>query len=72
MKYKDFKMMSQNEMKKVMGGNPPEGGGTTCKTACYKVGESSGTCTAGTVTIGNTTATTCNCSITGATSCYES
>ena len=59
-------------MKKVMGGNPPDDGGG-CKTACYKwegSSMSSGTCTAGTVTIGNTTAATCDCSITGATSCY--
>jgi bacteriocin-like protein len=29
MKYKDFKGMSQNEMKKIMGGDPP-GGQASC------------------------------------------
>jgi len=66
-KFNKMKTLSRNEMKKIMGGNAPEVG---CKTACYKYGYDSGTCTAGTVTIGNTTAATCDCSITGATSCY--
>jgi hypothetical protein len=39
MKYKDFKMMSQNEMKKILGGSEEEGednGGTiSCSTVCY-------------------------------------
>ena len=33
MKYKDFKVMSQNEMKNVKGGNAP-GGGNNCNAAC--------------------------------------
>lgn len=57
-------------MKKVMGGTAPDEGGITCKSACYKVGESTGTCTKNTVVIGNTTANTCDCSISGASSCY--
>ena len=34
MKYKDFKTMSQNEMKQILGGNPPADGGAcgTCTT----------------------------------------
>lgn len=67
-----MKHLSRDEMKKVMGGDEsidPEGG-ITCKTACYKPGVSSGTCSEGIVTIGNTTAKTCDCSISGGSSCY--
>lgn len=64
-----MKHLSRDEMKKVMGGFAPDDGGITCKTACYKVGEPTGTCTKNAVTIGNTTAYTCDCSISGATSC---
>ena len=68
-----MKKLSRNEMKKVMGGSAPyDGDGGGCKTACYKAGESTGTCTKNTVTIGQTTATTCDCSISGASSCYQS
>jgi len=72
MKYKDFKMLSMEEMKTIKGGNVPDDTGG-CKTKCYKSNGSTtteGNCTAGTTTIGNTTVTTCDCSLTGATSCY--
>ncbi|MBP6023625.1 bacteriocin [Ferruginibacter sp.] len=48
MKYKDFKVMSQNEMKKIMGGNPPGGGGgdpETCTASACCSGNSTISCT---------------------------
>ena len=65
-------------MKKVMGGSAPYdgGGGAGCRTTCYTYDNTgtptSGTCSSGTTTVGNTTVTTCDCSRTGGTSCYNS
>ena len=56
-------------MKNVKGGYVQDDSG--CKTNCYRWENgtsTSGTCSQSTVTVGNTTATTCDCSITGATS----
>ena len=30
MKYKDFKMLSNDDMKQIVGGNPPDDGGGRC------------------------------------------
>ena len=72
-KFYRMKKLSRSEMKNVKGGNVPEDGGG-CKTNCYHYDSNgtshSGTCSAGTTTVGNTTVTTCNCSISSATSCY--
>lgn len=76
MKYKDFKTMSTNEMKNIKGGYVPEDGGAKCKSKCYKSngsgGQTSADCKKGTATVGNTTVETCDCSLAGATSCYDS
>lgn len=75
MKYKDFKQMSIAEMKNVKGGFAPGEGGT-CKSVCTHWNASTmtmdnGTCTKGSQTVGNTTAITCDCSLSSGSSCYN-
>jgi hypothetical protein len=65
--------LNRNEMKNVMAGYSGSG---PCKSSCEKWNTStskydSGSCSQGTVTIGNTTATTCDCSLPGGSSCYK-
>jgi bacteriocin-like protein len=71
MKYKDFKTMSNEEMKQVKGGNAPEGGGGTtvqCWVHCSKP-KGNGEFETGDCTLSNNT---CNCSLTGTTtSCIK-
>ena len=42
MKYKDFKMLSKDDMKQIMGGS--EGGGGTCTASCVNANSVSMTC----------------------------
>ena len=75
MKYKDFKQMTDEDMKNVMGGLLPPSGGAACVTACYKYNNTSGvmdsgTCSSGSVTVNGNKMNTCDCSISGDTSCY--
>jgi bacteriocin-like protein len=72
MKYKDFKMLSENEMKKIKGGDAPpdgdEGGGSDagCPTSCTKkVGNTTyiGSCKKAPNNIG------CYCSQSGGSGC---
>jgi bacteriocin-like protein len=62
MKYKDFKVMSQNEMKKVMGGYPPDWG--SCTVSCGGAVFNTCSCEAGAIfcASGGHTVTSCNCS----------
>ncbi|MEJ7625419.1 MAG: hypothetical protein WKF35_01040 [Ferruginibacter sp.] len=68
-----MKKLTREEMKKVMGGYAPDEGG--CKTTCYKSNGSGGldhgTCSAGSVTVNGTSLATCDCSLSGGTSCYN-
>jgi bacteriocin-like protein len=72
LKYKNFKQMDANEMKNVVGGQASGG----CKTTgCFKWDDTTmkmenGTCSAGTVTVNGTTLNTCDCSISGGSSCW--
>jgi hypothetical protein len=34
MKYKDFKMLSYDDMKQIVGGNAPDEGANTCRVTC--------------------------------------
>jgi hypothetical protein len=43
MKYKDFKMLSKGDMKKIAGGNPPVDGGMCSLGPCTLYVEGSGT-----------------------------
>jgi hypothetical protein len=70
-----MKILSRDEMKNVMGGFQP-GGAPTCKTECSKWDSEAmaikyGSCSQGTQTIGNTTAITCDCSLSSGSSCYN-
>ena len=48
MKYKDFKMLSTNDMKQIVGGNPPEepggGEGPGCYKCCWTGTSNCGSC----------------------------
>jgi bacteriocin-like protein len=72
MKYKDFKQMSANEMKSIVGGKMAE---LKCKVNCYKSngngGLDTGTCSKGSVTVNGTSMETCDCSLIGASSCND-
>ncbi len=65
--------LSRNEMKNVVAGYSGTG---PCKASCTRWNTSTlvfdtGTCSQGTVTIGNTTAVTCDCSLSGGSSCFK-
>lgn len=46
MKYKDFKMLSRDDMKKVMGGSEPSSCAANCNPGFVSFDSCSGTCTA--------------------------
>jgi len=67
------RMLSKEEQRHILGGNPP-GGGVTCKTKCFKWNGSEmdeGTCSKKTQTIGDKTLEYCDCSLSGGTDCNE-
>lgn len=67
-KIQSFTPLSQNEMKKIIGGSYPIGGDLTCTKSCYKwVGDTmtSSQCKAVTVTTGNASIEICECDFAG-------